>query len=104
MGTSAVEVDNRDDAALIDAIAQSKDHAAFNELLRRYERVAYGLAMRITGNREWADETVQKAMICVWSSAASYRGTGQVKAWVLSIVARKAITTIRCMKGKSPKM
>src|SRR5205085_329214 len=76
----------------------------FNELLRRYESDAFGLALRITSNRERAEEIVQEAMIRVWSSANSFRGEGAVKGWLLSIVAREAIKMIKSIKRKAVNM
>src|SRR5579862_7406245 len=79
--------DERDDAQLLAAIAQSRDQLAFDELLRRYERDAYNVAHHITGRRDSAEEVVQDAMMRVWTSAGSYRGEGVVRAWLLRIVA-----------------
>jgi RNA polymerase sigma-70 factor (ECF subfamily) len=96
--------DGRADAQLLAAIAQSRDQSALDELLRRYERDAYNVAYRIAGRSDAAEEVVQDAMMRVWTSAASYRGEGQVRAWLLRIVARESIHLIRARKRKSMNM
>src|SRR6185436_2627492 len=103
-GSTRVKSYKRSDEALIEAIARGRDEAAFNELLRRYESDAFGLALRITSNRERAEEIVQEAMIRVWTSASSFRGEGAVKGWLISIVAREAIKMIKAIKRKAVNM
>ena len=44
--------DTRDDAALLASIALHRDHAAFAEILRRYEHDTYALALHITATRQ----------------------------------------------------
>jgi RNA polymerase sigma-70 factor (ECF subfamily) len=97
-------VDGREDAELIASIAQSRDEHAFAELLRRYEHDAFSVAYHITGSRESAEEMVQDAMLIVWKSAATFRGEGQVRNWLLRIVSRRCIRLIRSRKGKPVKI
>jgi RNA polymerase sigma-70 factor (ECF subfamily) len=104
MPVRAQTLDKREDVELLTAIAQSREESAFSELLARYQQDAFALAMHITANREWAEETVQEAMIRVWTSAGSYRGDGPVKAWLLRVVARESIKIIKSMRRKSSKM
>jgi RNA polymerase sigma-70 factor (ECF subfamily) len=96
--------DSRDDAQLLAAIAQSRDQSALDEMLRRFERQAYNVACHITGHSDVAEEVVQDAMMRVWASAGAYRGEGQVRSWVLSIVARESIHRLRAHKRKLAKM
>jgi RNA polymerase sigma factor (sigma-70 family) len=99
-----LKTDDRSDEKLIAEIATARSQDAFAELLRRYERGAYGLALRITSHRQAAEETVQEAMLRIWISASSYRGEGSVKGWILSVVARESIRTIKATKRKSNQM
>jgi RNA polymerase sigma-70 factor (ECF subfamily) len=99
-----LKTDDRSDEKLIAEIVTARSQDAFAELLRRYERGAYGLALRITSHRQAAEETVQEAMLRIWISASSYRGEGSVKGWILSVVARESIRTIKATKRKSNQM
>jgi RNA polymerase sigma-70 factor (ECF subfamily) len=67
------------------------DHAAFDELYRRYARAVLGLALRRLGDRGRAEDATQEAFAAVWRSASSYdsaRGAGTP--WLYT-VARNAI-------------
>jgi RNA polymerase sigma factor (sigma-70 family) len=89
------------DAQLLSAIAEFRDQKSFEELLRRYESQAYGIAFHITGRRHTAEDVVQEAMVNVWNSAGNYRGEGPVRAWLLSTVAHIAIRAIKSQKRPS---
>lgn len=101
---AAAQTDGRNDGELIDAIARQRDQSAIAELLRRYQGEAYALALRIVGNCESAEDIVQEAMVRVWTTAASYRGDGPVRAWLMRIIARQSINTFKKMKRISAKV
>src|SRR5438045_2225794 len=83
-----------DDSALLHAIAQQRDRAAFSELYQRYEQPAHSLALHLTGNAPLAEDSLQNAMLRVWTSAGTYR-VGNARAWILRIVARESLRTMR---------
>ncbi len=57
MSTSPIEID--EEAAVV-AQSREGDAAAFNELVRRYERKIFRLAQHITQNREDAEDVLQE--------------------------------------------
>ena len=72
------------------------DTAAFEMLYDRHSRAAYGLALRILGNAEAAEDVVQDAFLTVWRQSSTYgpeRGT--VRSWLLAIVHHRAIDLVR---------
>lgn len=72
------------------------DYDAFTELYSRFERVAYGLAVRVVRDRQLAEDAVVESFITVWRSAASFDpGRGSAKSWILTIVHRRAVDVIR---------
>jgi RNA polymerase sigma-70 factor, ECF subfamily len=78
------------DAELIERIA-ARDHAAFEELHRRYARAVLGLALRRIRDRGRAEDATQEAFSAIWRSAGRYdqrRGPGAP--WLFTI-ARNAI-------------
>jgi RNA polymerase sigma-70 factor (ECF subfamily) len=85
-----------DDTALIERIAQARDHDAFAELYRRHVQVAHNVALHVTGNSATAEDALQEGMLRVWRSASTFK-TGNVRAWIFRIVARESI---RMMKQK----
>jgi len=86
--------DTRTDADLLNAVAHG-DRDAFAELYRLYESPAFGLALRITCDRALAEEALQEAMLLVWQSAATWRKQGTVRSWLMTIVARESLGTLR---------
>jgi RNA polymerase sigma-70 factor (ECF subfamily) len=85
--------------------AESFDQTAagdfFSSLYERFGDDAYGLALRLTGNRALADDAFQEAMLRVWRAAPSYR-PGNARAWIFRIVARESLrarrNSCRCKK------
>jgi len=72
------------------------DYDAFTELYSRFERVAYGLALRIVRDRQHAEDAVVESFVAVWRSAASFEpARGSAKSWILTIVHRRAVDVIR---------
>jgi RNA polymerase sigma-70 factor, ECF subfamily len=67
------------------------DHAAFEELYRRYARPVYGLALRRLRDRGQAEDAVQETFTSIWRSASSYRPERGPGAPWLYTVARNAI-------------
>lgn len=92
---------DRDDAALLAAIAERRDREAFSELYARYERPAYNLARHLTGNDDRAAEAAQEAMLRVWTRAANFQADGNARGWILRIVARESLRTARKRRAES---
>jgi RNA polymerase sigma-70 factor, ECF subfamily len=83
------------DRAVLEAIAGG-DHGAIAVLYERYKTMAYGLALRITGDASLADDVVQEAFVGAWRNAGRYATErGSVKTWLLAIVHHRAIDTVR---------
>ena len=84
-----------EDSRLLRLVAAG-DYDAFTDLYAHYERVAYGLALRVIGDRHLAEDAVVEAMVTVWRSAARFdRGRGTARTWILTIVHRRAVDVVR---------
>lgn len=55
--------------ALIDRVA-AREEAALKALYDQTSGKLYGLALRVTANREWAEDALQEAFLQVWKNAA----------------------------------
>jgi RNA polymerase sigma-70 factor, ECF subfamily len=64
---------------------QSGDQAAFNEIVRAYQRDIYNLAYRLTGNAEEAKDITQDAFLRAYKSLPGFRGDSSVKTWLFRI-------------------
>lgn len=76
------------------------DHDAFSEVYARTSAHLFGVALRILGRSQSAEEVLQEAFVNVWRNAASYRGEvgGQAiqpMTWLITIVRNKALDELR---------
>ena len=63
----------------------------------------YGLAMRITGDAQMAQDAVQEAFVGIWRNAARYSGSkASVRTWMMSIAHHRAIDLVRRRRPTSP--
>jgi RNA polymerase sigma-70 factor (ECF subfamily) len=93
--------DANSDDSLLDAIRR-RDEGAIAALYDRYGRLAFGLAYRVVGERNAAEDVVQEAFLSIWRRAASFETTrGSVRTWVLSIVHHRAIDRLRGTAGRT---
>jgi len=81
------------DKSLIDAHLQG-DPTAFGELIRRYGDSVLGYLMRMSGNREQAEDFFQETFKRVHEKAHTLRGN-QFKPWLFQIATRVAIDGLR---------
>lgn len=86
-----------EDRALVARIAR-KDRSALEQLYRRH---AAWMTVRLEsrcGDPDLADIALQDTFVAVWKSAGSYRGDGQVGAWLWGIAVRRLIDQLRKRK------
>lgn len=83
------------DADLMARIA-GRDKLALEELYDRYAAAAMGLALKMLGERNIAEEIVQEAFWRVWKRATTFElQRGQFTAWLFGIVHNLAIDEMR---------
>lgn len=61
------------------------DLAAFNELVKKYEKQVYNFAYRLTGNYDDASDVAQDAFLRVYSAIGSFRGDASFSTWLFRI-------------------
>lgn len=80
---------------LVQSIA-SGDQAALHELYRRTHRLVFTLAMRITANRETAEEVTLDVFHDVWRRASGYQEAGgTVLGWIMNQARSRSIDRLR---------
>ncbi len=87
--------DTAQDAAIITRI-EAGDGAAFELLYDRYSSAVYGLALRMLGASQAAEEVVQETFLRVWRRSATFKtGRGEVISWLLGITHNLCIDALR---------
>lgn len=62
------------------------DQAAFDTLVRRYERQVYNTAYRLTNSYDDASDIAQEAFVRAWNNLKSFRGDASFSTWLYRIV------------------
>jgi RNA polymerase sigma-70 factor, ECF subfamily len=87
--------DERDDAELVQLVA-ADDTDALRVLYERYGSIVFGMAQRVLGDRQLAEECTQDVFVALWRSAAKYEpGRAQVSTWLVGIAKYRAIDLVR---------
>src|ERR671932_91138 len=91
------------DKELISRVAR-RDRAAFEVLYDRYSPKAMGLALKLLGEPNLAEEIVQEAFWRVWKRADTYTTQrGEFSTWLFGIVHNLAIDELR-RQGSRPRL
>ena len=92
------------DRALIDLVERIADAGlplaqredAFRRLYDFTSSKLYGVALRVVGNREWAEDVLQDAFMNVWRVAGTYRSSlSPPLAWMGVVVRSRALDFLR---------
>lgn len=98
--TSRIRVPEEDWVGLVQSIA-SGDQLALRELYERSHRIVFTLIMRITGNRETAEELTLDVFHDVWRRASTYDAqSGTVVGWIMNQARSRAIDRVRFEQRK----
>ncbi len=77
------------DRELMD-LARRGDVAAYEELVRRYEDVAYRTAFLVCGDADDARDAAQEGFVRAWRALPRFREGAEPRPWILRIVANAA--------------
>jgi RNA polymerase sigma-70 factor (ECF subfamily) len=92
--SSADHGSNLKDATMDELVQRSVagEREAFDEMVHRTHRDAFGLALRLTSDEEDARDVVQDAYLRAYRSLDRFRGDAQFSTWLYRIVANCAST------------
>ncbi len=85
------------DGQLLEAIADG-DRAAFDELYARHFAWLELRLSRRCADAGLVEEAIQDTFVTIWKKAGSYRGQGEVGAWVWGIGIRQLLNRMRRRK------
>lgn len=75
--------------------AQRGSERAFEEIVQRYEKQVYHLALRMCGREEDAWEVYQEAFLSAWRGLGSFRGDAALSTWLYLLTSNAAIDYLR---------
>ena len=87
------------EAAVIQAVLDG-DVNAYEALVKEYEKNAYNLALRMTGNSEDAADMAQEAFIKAYNSLTAFRGDSKFSVWLYRIVSNVCLDFLRSRSRK----
>ncbi len=94
--TQPALTDGQHHAALIEAVAQQRDRAAFGELFRYFAPRINGWMLRTGASPAAAEEMAQEAMLAVWRKAALFdRSRAGATTWIYTIARNLRIDIMR---------
>jgi RNA polymerase sigma-70 factor, ECF subfamily len=82
--------------------SQAGDEKAFSSLLRPYIHLPYHVALRITGNREDAEDASQQSLLKAYTHIGQFQGDSQFSTWLTRIAINEALMKLR--KRRSEKL
>lgn len=75
--------------------AREGDNAAFSRLVRPYMRKAYHVALKITGNREDAEDAAQQTLLKAYAHIDQFHGNARFSSWLIRIAINEARMKVR---------
>ena len=73
---------------------------AFEEIVRRYQRRVYGVALRIVRRHDVADDVAQESFIRAWRALASFDLARPFGPWICRIAANLAVNHVRSPRAR----
>jgi RNA polymerase sigma-70 factor (ECF subfamily) len=83
-----------DDMDLVHA-SKNGDVAAFEELVKRYDRKLLRIAQSVTHNREDSQDAVQEAFLKAYQNLAAFREDSQFSTWLIRITVNQSLMKLR---------
>jgi RNA polymerase sigma-70 factor (ECF subfamily) len=82
------------------AAAAGGDIVAFERLYRRYSPRVYGLCLRMTGQREAAEDCTQECFVEAWRSLPRFERRSELSTWLHTIAVRAVLSRRRGLRSR----
>jgi RNA polymerase sigma-70 factor, ECF subfamily len=89
-----VRAETNDDFDLVQA-SKNGDVAAFEHLVKRYDRKLFRIAQSVTHNREDSQDAVQETFLKAYQHLAEFRGDSQFSTWLIRITLNQSLMKLR---------
>jgi RNA polymerase sigma-70 factor, ECF subfamily len=95
---AAAEIDASAEPAELIAAAAGGDLIAFEHLYREFAPRVYGLCLRLTGQREAAEDCTQESFVAAWRALASFEGRSRFSSWLHRIAVHTVLARRRGLR------
>jgi RNA polymerase sigma-70 factor, ECF subfamily len=85
------------DLTLVHA-SKNGDVAAFEQLVKRYDRKLFRIALSVTHNREDSQDAVQEAFLKAYQHLGDFRGDSQFSTWLIRITLNQSLMKLRRLR------
>lgn len=85
----------KDDAYYIERVLEHSDTTAFTQLINKHKAMAFNIALRVTRNREDAEEVAQDAFVKLYHSLDQFKGDSKFTTWFFRVIYNLALSKIR---------
>ena len=82
------------------SLAAQGDAAAFEEIHRRYRRLVYAVALRMTGNTADAEDLTQESFISLLRGIGSFRGETAFTTWLYRLTTNQVLMHFRRRRSR----
>ena len=89
--------ETNDDLELVQA-SKNGDVAAFEQLVKRYDRKLFRIALSVTHNREDSQDAVQEAFLKAYQHLGDFRGDSQFSTWLIRITLNQSLMKLRKLR------
>src|ERR1700691_3559069 len=89
-----VRAKTNDDFDLVHA-SKNGDVAAFEQLVKRYDRKLLRIAQSVTRNREDSQDVVQEAFLKAYQNLAAFREDSKFSTWLIRITVNQSLMKLR---------
>src|SRR5580704_3469159 len=81
----------------LDLVRASKmgDAAAFEQLVKRYDRRLLRISQTVTRNREDSEDAVQEALLKAFQNLADFREDSKFSTWLIRITLNQSLMKLR---------
>jgi RNA polymerase sigma-70 factor, ECF subfamily len=92
--------DSQEEPADTIAAAMAGDVAAFERLYREYSPRVYGLCLRLTGQREAAEDCTQESFVAAWRALARFESRSRFSTWLHRIAVHTVLSRRRGLRNQ----
>ena len=95
-----VAMDEAEEKALVERL-QRHDEAAFNQLVRLYERSVFRLVLRMLGDRAEAEDVAQDVFVTIFKAITQFRGESKLSTWIYRVATNHCKNRIKYLDRRA---